>query len=327
MPTYFKGTVDNCQREKIGDWKDASEEDQQFFTDSFKAWEGIEHLRRMKIYNSEKALEKVSRRIKKHSFVKLRNAFQKIAAVLILPLLVATLYLATRIPVTEWYTLKTPVGLRSELLLSDGTRVYLNSKTTLIYPLIFNGSTRDVTLSGEAYFEVAENKKQPFVVNTGKVNIEVTGTEFTASNYPDENLTEIVLVSGEINLFQGKYSKQKKNLHTMLQGEKATFDGNELYFDKVEVDKYTSWKEGILIFRDDSMKEVVLRLNRWFNVDIRLMGKSMEDYVYTATFQDESLIQILDLLKISAPIDYKIKQRDRKPDKTFSNMEIEIIQR
>ena len=81
------------------------------------------------------------------------------------------------------------------------------------------------------------------------------------------------------------------------------------------------------MFRDDSMPEVVRRLNRWFNVDIGLTGKALNDYVYTATFQDESLIQILDLLKMSAPINYTIKPRERKPDKTFSKMEIEIKQK
>ena len=115
----------------------------------------------------------------------------------------------------------------------------------------------------------------------------------------------------------------------MVPGQKAVFyeKGDKVYFDKVEVDKYISWKDGILMFRDDSMQDVVRRLNRWFNVDIKLTGKALENYVYTATFQDESLIQILDLLKMSAPIDYSIKQRERKRDKTFSKMEIEIIQK
>ena len=95
----------------------------------------------------------------------------------------------------------------------------------------------------------------------------------------------------------------------------------------VDVEKYLAWKDGILMFRDDSMPEVVRRLNRWFNVDIQLAGSALKNYVYTATFEDESLIQVLDLLKISAPIDYTIKQREIKTDKTFSKMEIEIKQK
>ncbi len=81
------------------------------------------------------------------------------------------------------------------------------------------------------------------------------------------------------------------------------------------------------MFRDDSMEDVVRRLNRWFNVDINLTDDKLKDYVYTATFQDESLIQILDLLKMSSPLDYSIKRRERKSDKTFSKMEIIITQK
>ena len=137
------------------------------------------------------------------------------------------------------------------------------------------------------------------------------------------------MVSGKINLFQGEYLKEKEILRSMVPGEKATFNEkeNKICFNKVDVKKYISWKDGILMFRDDSMQDVVRRLNRWFNVDIKLTGNKLKDYVYTATFHDESLVQILDLLRISAPIDYIIKSREHKTDKTFSKMEIEIIQK
>lgn len=333
FPSYFKGSLNKTNREKVEVWKDASEGNRQLFADSLKAWEGIEHLRRMKKYNAEKALENVNLRIEKNKSVTFFTFFQKVAAFLILPLLIATLYFATKTPTqqiadTVWHTIETPAGIHSEFILPDGTKVYLNSKTTLSYPVVFNKHTRDVKLTGEAYFEVAENREHPFIVNTGKIKVEVTGTEFKASNYPDENLTEIVLASGKVNLFQGEYSKNRNILGAMIPGEKATFYEKEdkIYFEKVDVDKYISWKEGILMFRDDSMPEVVRRLNRWFNVDIRLTGNTLKNYVYTATFQDESLVQILDLLKMSAPINYKIRPRERKPDKTFSKMEIEIKQ-
>jgi len=334
LPSYFNGVLNNDEREKVETWKEAIKENRQIFSDSLKAWEGIEYLRRMKKYNTEKALKKVNLRIEKSKSLKLFTILQKVAAILILPLLVATLYFATKSPtpkiaVTEWHTIKTPAGLRSEYILPDGTKVYLNSKTSLSYPIAFNSYTRNVKLNGEAYFEVVENKKQPFIVNTGKIKVEVTGTEFKASNYPGEDLTEIVLVSGKINLFQGDYSKEKEILSSMIPGEKAAFNEkeNKIYFSKVDVEKYISWKDGILMFRDDSMQDVVRRLNRWFNVDIKLTGNKLKDYVYTATFQDESLIQILDLLKMSAPIDYSIKCRKRKSDNTFSKMKIEIIQK
>ncbi len=182
-----------------------------------KAWKGIEHLRNMKKYNAENALQKVHSKIAVQENPLFWVIFRKVAAILILPLLAVTFWFALRTPdfqTTEiaWNTLETPAGMRSEFVLPDGTQVYLNSKTILRYPMTFSNDIREVKLDGEAYFQVAEDKKHPFVVNTGKVNIEVTGTEFKASNYRHENLTEIVLISGSIQLFKGDYSIKKSNL-------------------------------------------------------------------------------------------------------------------
>ena len=336
LPAYFEGTLGDTEREKVDTWRKSAKGNQQIFADSLKAWEGIEHLRMMKKYNADEALREVHAKITSNGRTMFINALQKVAAVLILPLIVATIYFVVKTPApvsethqTVWHTIKTPAGIRSEFILPDGTKVYLNSKTSLSYPVAFEDTYREIILKGEAYFEVAEDKTQPFIVNTGKINIEVTGTEFKASNYPNEQLTEIVLVSGGVNLLQTGNLHNGLPLTSIKRGEKASFDvkSNKIYIETVDVEKYISWKDGILMFRDDSMQEVVRRLNRWFNVDIQLTGNDLSNYVYTATFEDESLMQILDLLKISAPIDYKIKKREQKADNTFSKMEIEIIQK
>ena len=334
LPSCFKGILNKADREKVESWKEASKENRQLFADSLKAWQATALLQTMKKYDTEKALKKVHKKIEKQNR-SILTMIQKIAAILILPLIISTLYFALRNPTlstsqsTELYTITSPAGMRSEYILPDGTKVFLNSKTSLRFPLAFTDDTRDVILNGEAYFQVAENKTKPFIVNTGKINIEVTGTEFKVSNYTDEGLTEIVLVSGSINLFHGNYTNSKKNIALLTPGEKASYHTREdrMYIENVNIDKYISWKDGVLMFRNDPMEEVVRRLNRWFNVKIQLTGKELSDYVYTATFEDESLMQILDLLKISAPIDYKINKRQKKNDQTFSKMEIEIIQK
>ncbi|WP_372947270.1 FecR domain-containing protein [Mariniphaga sp.] len=335
IPSWFEGTLNPEEREKVEQWKAASEENRQIFADSLRAWEGIEQLRRMKKYDPEKAIQQVNGKIEKQKKIRLFDIFQKVAAILILPLIVATLWFAlekpqkTPEPFIAWHTLEIPAGMRSEFYLPDSTKVYLNSKTSLSYPLVFNNSIRQVRLSGEAYFEVAENKEVPFIVNTGRINIEVTGTEFIATRYPHEELTEIVLVEGGINLFQGDYHTTKKDIIQLKPGEKAICmeSENKLAVDKVNTAKYKAWKEGLLVFRDDPMPDVVRRLNRWFNVDIQLEGPELKGWAYTATFEDESLEQALELLKISAPIEYTIKRREMKTDKTFSKMEIVIKQK
>ena len=330
----FEGTLNEAQKAEVEAWRKSSEENQQIFADSFKTWQGIEHLRRMKKYKAEKALQKVHAQIAGKGRGRVLSVLQKAAAVLILPLMAATVYFASQSVKEQeenvvWYTLNTPAGMRSEFILPDSTKVYLNSETSLSYPATFSAQNREVNLIGEAYFEVKENKEQPFIVNTGKIDIEVTGTRFKASNYENEKLTEIVLVSGSVNLCLANSTNTHHVLTRMEPGEKALYDAvnNKLNIERVNVDKYISWKDGILMFRDDPMIEVVRRLNRWFNVEINFTGNGLSDYVYTATFEDESLMQILDLLKVSAPIDYKIKKRQQNADKTFSKMEIEIIQR
>lgn len=335
IPSWFEGTLSQEEREKVKQWKALSEENRQIFTDSLRAWEGMEQLRRMKKYDPEKAIRQVNSKIEKHKRIRLFDIFQRVAAILILPLIVATLWFAlekpqkTSEPFVAWHTLETPAGMRSEFVLPDSTKVYLNSNTSLSYPLVFSNTFREVKVSGQAYFEVAENKKVPFIVTTGKINVEVTGTEFMTTNYKHEKLTEIVLIEGGINLFQGDYLTSRKNIVKLEPGHKAFLEvgNNELVTTGVDKEKYLAWKNGILIFRNDPMPEVVLRLNRWFNVDIKLVGNELKDYVYTATFEEESLTQILELLKISAPIDYSIKQREQNKDDTFSKMEIIIKQR
>ncbi|MCG6189171.1 FecR family protein [Maribellus maritimus] len=334
LPLYFDGNLSEKDKLKVEVWKESSDKNQKIFKESEKAWQGITLLQTMKKYDSEKALQQVNAKIERQN-KNILTIIQKIAAILILPLIISTLYFALKkqdisaVKDDRLFTVTSPAGMRSEYILPDGTKVYLNSKTSLSFPATFSGNLRNVTLHGEAYFEVAENKKKPFIVNTGKINIEVTGTQFKASNYSNENLTEIVLVSGSINLFSGKYGKSKENIIRLKPGEKANYivSQDRISIENVDVDKYISWKDGILMFRNDPMPQVVKRLNHWFNVDIKLTGNDLTDYVYTGTFEDESLNQILDLLKISAPIEYKIIKRHKKNDQTFSKMEIEIIQK
>ena len=336
IPSWFDGTLNTKEREKVEKWKEASEENRQIFADSQRAWEGIEQLKLMEKYDSQKALLQVHSRIKSKKDYSVLAIFQKVAAVLILPLMAVSFWLILDShpskPVQDavlWHTLEIPAGMRSEYYLPDSTKVYLNSKTRLSYPITFSNELREVKLSGEAYFEVAENKNAPFIVNTGRINIEVTGTEFLATTYAHENLTEIILINGSVNLYQGDYQLSRKDIAKLHPGERAfcMAGNNKLVIEKVHTGKYSAWKEGLLIFRDDPMPEVVRRLNRWFNVDIKLEGPELNDWSYTATFEDETLEQVLELLKISAPIDYTIKRRELKTDKTFSKMEIIIKQK
>ena len=263
-------------------------------------------------------------------------AFAKVAAVIILPLLVYSIYITSKTLKTMplgvnqvvWQTIKTPVGMQTDFLLPDGSHVWLNAGSVFKYPVSFAKDKRQVELIGEAFFDVAKDVSHPFFVKAGKMNVEVKGTRFNVMNYLDETLTELILESGSVRLFSGDYEAQK-TIALIKPGELAVIDNaqNQLSVNKVDIEKYTAWKEGMLIFRDDQMDEVVRKLNRWFNVEIELQCPELKEYVYTATYRDETLPQILELLKISAPIKYNIIERKRLPDNSYSKPKIVITKR
>ncbi len=277
--------------------------------------------------------EEISR---KYSVMKFLTIFSKVAAVLILPLLVYSIYLTTRTFRTNsvetnqvvWQTVKTPVGMQTDFLLPDSSHVWLSSGSVFKYSMPFTHNSRQVELTGEAFFDVSKDSLHPFIVKAGKMNIAVKGTRFNVINYPDETYTELILESGSVRLFSGCY-EDNKTIREIKPGQLVVFDNtlNDMSVSKVDVEKYTSWKEGILIFRDDKMDEVVRKLNRWFNVEIVLQSVELKEYVYTATYRDETLSQILELLKISAPIKYSITERERLPDNSYTKRKIVITKR
>lgn len=262
--------------------------------------------------------------------------FAKAAAILILPLLAYSAYLTFNSPAKKhiesaevvWQSVKTVAGMQTDFILPDGSHVWLNSGSILEYPLAFAHDIRQVRLTGEAFFDIKKDPSHPFIVNAGKLNVEVKGTRFDVCNYAHEPNCELTLESGSVRLFEGDF-KDNKTVAIMKPGERALLDKNleKLTVSNVDVQKHTSWKEGLLIFRDDKMDDVVMKLNRKFNVNIILQDPEIKEYIYTATFEDESLTQILGLLKISAPVNYKAYKSEQLADKSFSKQKIVITKR
>ena len=316
---------------KVDKWKSTSEENSKFFGEMESVWKSGEILNRMQQFDAKTALEKINKRIKlSYSESTIWQKLQKIAAILLIPALIYSGFLTFQqiknsklySKTTEWQTIKTVAGMQSELELPDGSQVWLNSGTTLKYPLNFKNN-REVKITGEAFFEVKKDPNHPFLVKTEKINIEVLGTSFNVSSYPSENITEVVLKSGKVKLLTGNHQKK---ISYLLPNQRAVYknSNNRLLIDNVSIEKYTVWKDGILMFVNDSMPEVTRKLSRWFNIDIALEDNELEDYVYKATFKNESLTQVLDLLKLSAPIEYTIKPRKLLPNGDYSKKKVII---
>jgi ferric-dicitrate binding protein FerR (iron transport regulator) len=271
--------------------------------------------------------------VKKYSLVQLVS---RVAAILLIP--VITLLIYTRLfqsgpdqisGYTQLNEIISPPGSRTFLELSDGTKVWLNHESKMIYPQRFTGKTRTVQLVGEGYFEVATNKAKPFIVESNGIAVKAVGTQFNVKAYRDDPNFETTLESGKVLIMKKTSGEGSKEICEMSPGQHLVFDHatNQYSLSTEDLSKYVSWKEGKLVFKDDDLDQVAERLSRWYNVEIILKDSEIKKFKYTATFVDESLYQILEMLEIVSPISYTFSERQKMPDGTFSKKEILIHKR
>ena len=202
-----------------------------------------------------------------------------------------------------------PYGKLFDLELSDGTKIKLNAGTSIRYPVKFiKGLQRKVFLKGEAYFEVAKDKTHPFIVNANDINVEVLGTEFNMSYYPEDTNINTVLVEGSVRLY-GETGLNSPKIETLLTpGHKAAWNKNnkEMVVNKVDTQLYTAWKDGILLFKKSAYENIVKKLERHYDVIIENHYQFLDSQVYTATFSssEETIEDVLDAFKEDTPFRY-----------------------
>lgn len=181
-------------------------------------------------------------------------------------------------------TLIVPYGRRSQIELSDGSKVWLNSGSKLVYPVIFKGKNREVYLEGEGIFHVAHNKEHPFIVKAENHEIEVLGTVFNVSNYPEDGSISTTLKSGSVQVnYSGESLFGLKKALKIAPGTQAVYFKNAKRASarKVDVDKYFAWREGVFIFKSDNLKHIMKRLSRYYNVDIVINDVVLENQTFS----------------------------------------------
>ena len=207
-------------------------------------------------------------------------------------------------------TLTIPSGKQFELILSDGSLVLLNSGSSIRYPVQFiEGQNRKIFLEGEAYFDVAKDKAHPFIVTVNNMNLEVLGTEFNLSHYPEDQNISTVLVEGSVKLYDATSSATAEN-KTLTPGDLALWDktSGKISVAQVDTNLYTAWKDGILNFKNLSFHDIRTKLERHFNVTIENNYPFLENQVFTATFSGETLHEILDAFSEDTPFQFEYKQ-------------------
>ncbi len=208
-------------------------------------------------------------------------------------------------------TLSIPYGKRFDILLSDGTHVYLNSGSSIKYPVKFiEGEVRKVFLQGEAFFDVAKDKKHPFLIESRSLNIKVLGTQFNVSTYPEDTDTEVVLVEGSLSL-NSLENKSKQNQNIILEpGFKGVFNTSEktIATQKVNTSMYTSWIKGNLIFRNQTFDNIIKKLERHYNISIINNNQDLAKETFNASFEidKETINEVFYYFNKVYQIEYKI---------------------
>lgn len=257
----------------------------------------------------------------------------RVAAILMLPVFGFGLYMSiryqsvkhTQVIVNQAYNeVLSSVDAITKVTLPDGSNVWLNHNSSLKYPAMFLGDTRSVELKGEGYFEVIHNSEIPFIVNAGEIQVKALGTAFNIMAYPNEDRIETSLINGRVELERTETNGKSIPLLTMKPTDLSIFQkGNsEISTISISDDRYFSWKDGKLVFSKEPMGEVVNKLSRWFNVDIQIKDPELLELTYTATFVDETLPQVMELIAMVSPVSYSISNRQEISTGIFAKRKV-----
>ena len=293
--------------------------------------------------NSEELLQKIHHKILLGDwenslhlplYKRLYHSYKKIAAVILFPLLLlGGGYLLSGgntgqvgNTLASYAEIHSPPAARTHFELPDGSSGWLNSGSKLKFPTSFSGTERQVTLSGEGYFDVSHDPEHPFVITAGKAEVHALGTSFNVKAWPEEDKITVTMESG-LTVFYGREKNQvETKVAELRKGQQLIYYQKDRQFSKqtVNTESYTSWREGKLIFRNEPMAEVLKKLGRWYNVEFIVDNMEIDEYRYRATFKGETLDEVLKLLEHTSPIGYKELERVVLPDGTYSRKRIRL---
>lgn len=251
----------------------------------------------------------LQRRIQKKSIVPFFRWWSKVAAILIIPLIFACFYFfLTGVPsnnnnsrVVKYIV---PAGQKSNVILADGTHVWLNSGSTLSYPENNSQSVRKVHLEGEAYFEVTKDTQRPFLVETRDYTVKVHGTHFNVQAYTTSKESEVILAEGSVSVL----TPDQREIIKMEPGQRFYSDRNKrCTISNVDPNLYLSWKDNVLSVDNEELQHLIIRMERWYGVKINVVDfERVKNIRYTMTIKTESLREMLSLMNFVTPLTYHI---------------------
>lgn len=208
--------------------------------------------------------------------------------------------------------IEVPLGQMSSIVLPDGTKVHLNSGTKLIYSGSFNAGERTVSMEGEAFFEVTKDAQHPFIIKTKSLDFKVYGTTFNIQAYPEDNEVDAALVEGSLGIIDPNGCE----LIRLVPGENASYrdEDKKVSVSQVPLEMYTSWKDGLVTFKNEKLKNIARTLERWYNVEIIIKKASLGEEVYMGSIlKNKPIDQILEVFALTSSLKYRIVPRaDRR---------------
>lgn len=238
----------------------------------------------------------------------------RIAAILFLPIITLySVYLyvdrnALLLSDRDKVQISTLKGDQTSITLPDGSIIFLNSESSIIYPTTFGRNNREITLSGEAFLNIAKDKKHPFIVNTKYLALEVLGTSFNVSAYPKDSIIETTLLEGKI-----KVTPQQKQATAIIlvPNQKLRFNNNTFSMNVSQTDSYieTAWRRGDLIFKSEPLSKIIEKLERYYGMNITVTGK-LPEQLFTGTFHEDQIIPVLQNLQLHYSFYYTVSGKN-----------------
>lgn len=297
LQKYIAGNATEAEKQRVTKWIQENPENMREYMAQRK-------LHDMVLWRTEPVAEENSRERKHFSLRGVCMEAAKIAAVLAIVLL-GTHYWTGKHQVPEdktWQSIYVPAGQRAELMLADGTKVWLNSRSTLTFPGSFKGDIRNVKLDGEGYFAVTKNVEQPFIVETNKCNVKVLGTEFNVMAYAADSVWETSLLEGAVEILVPGSNNSGMRLEPNMM---ASLKGNRLVKGRIKEADYFLWREGLLCFNDISVRDMIEKLKLYYGVDIVVNNTRILKNRYTGKFRTKDGVEhVLKVLKLNNKFTY-----------------------
>lgn len=297
LQKYIAGNATEAEKQRVTKWIQENPENMREYMAQRK-------LHDMVLWRTEPVAEENSREKKHFSLRGVCMEAAKIAAVLAIVLL-GTHYWTGKHQVPEdktWQSIYVPAGQRAELMLADGTKVWLNSRSTLTFPGSFKGNIRNVKLDGEGYFAVTKNVEQPFIVETNKCNVKVLGTEFNVMAYAADSVWETSLLEGAVEILVPGSNNSGMRLEPNMM---ASLKGNRLVKGRIKEVDYFLWREGLLCFNDISVRDMIEKLKLYYGVDIVVNNTRILKNRYTGKFRTKDGVEhVLKVLRLNNKFTY-----------------------